>query len=222
MSKKQAKTTPSIPAIYHTVNRDASRTNQCLVEDVHGAFFRFNTPQENHILKDGIQKIWPNFNVFSDEPKQTLLTYHAALFKSEPPKDQNLIDTATWIWFALCDKATDRTAKTPVTAEGRISSLGTRKYVLTDKEMSVAEVKTPQAITCYRILSDAIKAQYEIDIKDMPEDVKKVHKAHVTEENLKKQVLNRAGEIKTRQDPWRIFQYYRPTLIKLGLIRTEG
>lgn len=221
MSKKKA-TIPSIPAIYQSLTRDASRQHCTIVEDTHGQYFRFNRVEENHILKDAIQKVWTKFDTFADEPKQTLLTYHANLFKSEPPKDQDLTTTALYIWFKMCDIATDRTVKTPKTTEGRVSSLGSRRYVLTDKEMNVAEIKTPQAITSYRILSDAIAAKTALDTKDMPDDVKKEYKPHVTEEELKKLVINRAGELKTKQDPWRIFQYYRPTLIKLGLIRTEG
>ena len=39
-----------------------------------------------------------------------------------------------------------------------------------------------------------------------------------TEAKLREVVQARAQELKTKQDPWRIFQYYRPQLVKLGFI----
>lgn len=39
-----------------------------------------------------------------------------------------------------------------------------------------------------------------------------------TEAQLRAKVAERAEELKTRQDPWRIFQYYRPMLVKAGVI----
>lgn len=221
MAKKKVATAPSIPEIYQGITRDASRQHHCIVEDTHGNFFRFNTPQENHIVTEAVQKVWPNFNKFSDENKATLLTYHQNLFKAEPPKDQDLVTTAVYTWFKICDIATDRTAKTPVNADtGRKSNISTRKY-FPGEITNDNEVKTPQAIACFRIFKDALNAKTATDTKDMPEDIKKNYTPFLTEAELKQAIINRAGELHTRQDPWRIFQYYRPTLIRVKVLKHD-
>lgn len=219
---KKAKTAPSIPEIYHGLTRDASRQHNCIVEDVHHAFFRFNSPAENHIVTAGVHKVWPNFNKFADEPKQTLLAYHAELFKAEPPKDQDLVSTALYCWFKLCDIATDRTAK-PATdvVTGKKSTISTRKYFLGSEPNPTAHIKTPQANACFKIFTETLAKKQEKDTKDMPEDVKKTYVPHLTEAELKAVIIERAAELRTRQDPWRIFQYYRPTLISVKALKTD-
>jgi hypothetical protein len=74
-----------------------------------------------------------------------------------------------------------------------------------DKPEVVSSIHTPQAKVCYQILIDGVKA----------------HPEGITETDLKALVNTRAAEIRTRQDPWRIFQYYRPTLIKAKLVRHD-
>jgi len=39
---------------------------------------------------------------------------------------------------------------------------------------------------------------------------------------ISEQDLKVAVQVKTKQDPWRIFQYYRPKMISLGIIRMEN
>jgi len=222
MSKKTSKKNviPLIPEIYRTLTREAGRQHQCIVEDKNAQFFRFNTPAENHIIADAIVKMWPNFNKFSEEPKQNLLTYHANLFKAEPPTDQDLVTTAVYTWFKMCDIATDRTAKTPTNPEtGRKSTITNRKY-FRGLEMR-EEPKTPQAIACTRIFRETIAAKETKELTGMPEDVKKTYVPFLTEGELKTAVEGRAGELRTRQDPWRIFQYYRPNLIALKIVRCD-
>jgi hypothetical protein len=51
------------------------------------------------------------------------------------------------------------------------------------------------------------------------EDSMDTEKHTISEKDLKDAVIKRAAELKTRQDPWRIFQYYRPQLIQAKLIR---
>jgi hypothetical protein len=222
MSKKnKQQTVPSIPEIYRNVTRDPSRQHNCICEDVHNQFFRHNKREEINVLKDAQFKVWPNFDAFTAENEQTILAYHDSLFKANPPKDQDKITTALYVWFALCDKATDRTSKTPVTTEGRKSTNLGRKYTWTGKKLEETSIKTPQAMTCFRIFRDTLDAKEKTDTEKMPAEVKAAYVPAVTEEELKTAIINRAGEIRTRQDPWRIFQYYRPELIKAGLLRHD-
>lgn len=207
---KSKKTVPSVPEIYHALNRDARFNKLTLCEDVHGQLFLHNSPQEINVVREAQRKVWAGFDKFaSAENAQTVLTYHANIFGSEPPKKQPPVETALMVWYALCARATDRTAKTPKDpVTGRKSELLTRKYFLgnvvpKDNEY-VAMIQTRQAYVCYRIFRDAIGKSQSI-----------------TEADLKRAMENRAAEIMTRQDPWRIFQYYRSQLIKLQLLKHD-
>lgn len=55
---------------------------------------------------------------------------------------------------------------------------------------------TPQAETCYKILMDLLKSKHS-----------------VSEEELGEGLKVRVAELKTRQDPLRIFSYYKNLLI---------
>ncbi len=200
---------PSVPEIYRNLNTRPETTKQCLVEDVHRQWFLFNTPQECHIVDQAIHRRWPTFDSFANEPKQVLLAYHGELFGSEPPKDQDLVVTALMCWYHIIAKATDRTAKTPRDPKtGRKSTIQDRKYFLGEVKLKPAEyagtIKTPQAISCFRIFTETLG-----------------DKPALSEADLEKAIRNRAGELRTRQDPWRIFQYYRPQLISKKLIKHD-
>jgi len=214
---KKSKTVPSIPEVYTGVVRDTKLTKLCMIEDTHNQYFLFESSSKNSIVKEAVQKIWPSFDSFAEQNKATLLTYHSNLFNAEPPKDQDLITTAVYCWYKLCMTAQDRTGRlgtqpgavTPIDpTTGKRSNLLTRKYFFgsikpTDQELP-GLIKTPQAIACYRIFRDALGTTESI-----------------SENDLKTKVIERAGELRTRQEPWRIFQYYRPTLMKALLLRHD-
>ena len=80
------------------------------------------------------------------------------------------------------------------------TGISTSKYSLgTSKEITI---KTPQARTCYEILVECLKGKREI-----------------TEAGLRAKVEEQGARLRTRQPAWRIFQYYRPELIKAGLVK---
>ena len=57
--------------------------------------------------------------------------------------------------------------------------------------------------------------------KDLAHIVKAELRSRWTEPELK-QVIHaaaRSGALKTKQDPWRIFQYYRSHLLNAGILR---
>lgn len=156
-------------------------------------------PAEIHV-----DKVFENFDAFAKLPKQTILAYHEEIFKSEPPKKQDPLTTALMIWAHFVRECTPHMAGTdPVTGEReRKSSLKGRQYFRGNKELKDVSLPTYQARKCYEIFIDSLEG-----------------KPHVTEEQLKQLVITRQAELRTRQDPWRIFQYYRPKLISLLLIR---
>jgi hypothetical protein len=149
------------------------------------------------------QAHWDGMEEYMKVNKQTALAYHEQ-FVGAIPKDEEetVIKFMTWAWFAKNGEV----HMAGTTADGEVerkSSLAGRLYWATGTE---GAPKTPQAQTCLKILKESVH-------KDGP------NKGKITEEDLKKAINARAAEIRTRQDPWRIFQYYRPTLVKAGFIK---
>lgn len=171
-----------------------------------------------HVFKDKSSQIpadiqvdtgWENFDKFVALPKQTVLAYHEQYFKCEPPKGQSLTTTATYVWAYFIKEGTPRLehTKSDGTPE-RKSSLGSRKYFLGKRAAEFDKHSAqypPQMKTCFAFLLGNIKQDRD----------------HITEEDFKRVVMERQAELKTRQDPWRIFQYYRPRLIQEGMVRYE-
>jgi hypothetical protein len=206
---KKSKNLPSIPAIYQGLNRDTTLTKCCLVEDIHGQFFAYKTAAENNIVVQAIAKKWDTFDKFAEENEQTLLTYHANIFGAEPPKDQVLILTASYLWYALFSHIENEDAfkaiRTP-TIGGRKSTIGLAEY----RRISEGDggLKTPQALASIRLLDRALKER----------GVDSETGRFISEAQLRIFVEENAAELKTRQDPWRIFQYYRPQMFGAKLI----
>ena len=208
-------TTKSIPTIYQGLNRDVSILKHCIIEDVHGGFYRFDSPEACHILKEAVQKSWSSFDAFSNENKQTLLTYHENLFKVEANKKMDLTEVASWCWYKIASLAVDRTTKVPTTSEGRKSTILNCKYFAGETVEGTGDVKTYQAIQCIKLFRQALETKGTLS----GEPGKEVRS--ITEGDLKTYVEENAAELKTRQEPWRIFQYYRTKLINNKILRRE-
>src|SRR5579872_4081636 len=109
---KQPKTVKSTPEIYHDLPTTASRNLICVMEDINGNFSLHNNRNAleklqsfSALIKDTINKIWDGFDAFTEENKQTVLTYHANLFGTEPPKDQDPVITALYTWNKIIQSA---------------------------------------------------------------------------------------------------------------------
>lgn len=127
---------------------------------------------------------------------QTKLAYHEE-FIGKIPKDRDITEIGYMTWAHFVKNCTPHIPDH--TAEGnkeRKSTIGTRIYTLLPDPGT--GIKTPQAQACYTIFRDAVNPE----------------KKTISEDQLKRAVEARASELKTRQDPWRIFQYYRPVLIR--------
>ena len=81
-----------------------------------------------------------------------------------------------------------------------------RKYML-GQNWSVftnGTIKTPQARKCCEFIQDALKV---------------LKTDRVPELEMRKIVESRGTELKTKQEPWHIFMYYRPALIQMGILK---
>lgn len=217
MAKKNTKkvnTRPDgLPAIelYRDVPLDNSSQHDCLVFDKHGQIFRFKSPSHNHIVEAGVDRVVNGFDKFSDLPSGELIGFHVLTFGAEPPAKQDLVMTALAAWKSLCAKAHDRrerpVAKDHETGEPKSGKLSARKYILVTADE--ADVKTYQELVCLRIIAQSVSEETHESqlVRSVREDV------------LRETIIRRADELKTKQDPWRIFQYYRPRLIEKRKIR---
>lgn len=130
--------------------------------------------------------------------KNTVLAYHAEFLKVEAPKKQDVETSAfmTWAWFVkngrpVLDEKPKNADGTPVRKSTISETLYERGEV-----SETGSIKTPQAKVCYDLFCRCIG--------DHPT---------VKEGELRAFVEAHGAELKTKQDPWRIFQYYRPALI---------
>jgi len=85
-----------------------------------------------------------------------------------------------------------------------------------------------RASMVYEPLYDPSNAEHAAAFKGLPKQAKlcllviielvEKHR-HVGNDLLYKELYKRAVELKTKQDPWRVFKYYQAKLIELGLLR---
>lgn len=167
-------------------------------------FYIFDNTQSIHIIKDAIQKTWAKgLSDFIDIGTQTMLCYHENLFKCTPDKSLTPIQIAQYTWAKIVSIAVDRRTTHVPTLAGRKSTIGLCEYRLGTVETDTG-LKTPQARSCLKLFKEAIGLKPEQDF--------------ILEADLRQYIIDHAAELHTRQDPWRIFQYYRPQLISEKLI----
>ena len=208
MSKK-----PATPNIYAKLPPPGRSPYQklFLAETTDGIWFKFESKATCHLVADAIKQAFEGSDPFMDHYKGDRLSQlHTTLFQENIPTGQDELITALHCWNLIAATATDRTvpAKGQTTREKNLVS---RKYFLTQAGLdaiktNVYPVKTPQAVVSLKIVHDAL-----------PENKDE----GCTEAVLRQAVIDRQLELKTRQNPWRIFQYYRPTLVKEGLLRHD-
>lgn len=165
-------------------------------------------PESSPTLLRGYEN-WENFN--GCWPISNLLVTHKELFGFVPPKKslvkENVSIAIYAKWCAMAREVMSEATKAVLVPKdpesGRKSTIGLRRYFL-GKVSDVALIKTPQALACYKILVDAIGTGES-----------------VSEADFKAQIIKRSAELKTKQDPWRIFQYYRPRLLETHHIKHD-
>lgn len=216
MSKQTKQNTPEI---YVGLVQDPANLNRCIMEDLEFRHSIFDSRAQleklesyEALIKPTISKVWSNFNEFTEKVnEQTTLAYHDNFFKANPPKKQQLIMTQLMVWHYMATHAknnlTQTTPKDPVS--GRKSTISTSEYSLGEIESGTADIKTYQALKSLELFRECLEKQ----------GIDKNGRKVVTEAILKQYVIDHAAVLKTRQEPWRIFQYYRPQLIKAKLLR---
>lgn len=206
---KQAKTHKSVPTIYQGLLQDPVNTSRCVIIDAEGTISVFDSPRTletmksyESLIKPTIDARWDNFDAFLANQSQAILAYHANYFGAEPPKGQLHEVTALLTWHKMIANAKNVVIPSvPISDTGRKSTILNCQY-LPGEESGTGALKTPQALACIRLFRACLGDQLS-----------------VSEGVLKKYVEDHAAELHTRQDPWRIFQYYRAQLISAKILR---
>ena len=162
---------------------------------------------------DGGLEVWTCWESFYDNCTLEDLARVAKRIQFKHPGDKlNKLDLSLLIWRDMCKiaRVEGSSGRTKGAASRSAGKLANRKYVrVKDSDLSAAEIVQrdesvralcPQASVCYQIFISAGTDE-------------------VPEARMRELVEEHADEIKTKQDPWRIFQYYRPMLIRERLIR---
>lgn len=216
--KKETKVT--IPTIYAELqNNQKELSKQTIIIDKNGGIFRFTPGHAHGIITDAIAYKFNDFAEFNDKigPKE-IVEWHTNYFNKATPaildkeKKPDFTMTSLYVWLRLCQLSKDRTEKPKDPITGSITKHAGRIYYRALDHQGtpvICTVKTPQAITCLAIFEATAKTD-TINGKTV---------ISCTEANLKAAIYLRATELKTKQDAWRIFQYYRPQLIAAGVIR---
>lgn len=221
MAKKAKIAVPQTPKLYEGLNlQDNGTRHVCLVIDKENRIFKFKEASSNHIVEKGIQHEWASWMAFDEvvEKNPALLTeLHQRVFNVADVEGVTRIDKSCAVWAKMAAMAEDRIKGSPGnpvtqnTGNKSRASLDTRIYIAVrtaEKAWpSAPDLKTPQALACLKILRETA--------------VERDGTLSCTEKDLREAVVKRAEEIRTRQDPWRIFQYYRPTLVQAGVLKHD-
>lgn len=177
-----------------------------------GKIYRYKNPESISLEPSIIprSKIWENYDQFAEMESSEM----KALVNSREDIDPyNFIERGKKsvpkqtlgmaIWLELCKRSEFVTRKLMNTAgmDKRKANLLQRVYKIDRTKMSesVADLPT-QAIAC-------LKLMWELDGDE------------ITEGDLRELIIKNADKLNTRQDPWRIFQYYRAKLNTAGFFR---
>lgn len=214
---------------YEGLDRSSKVLKLCLVRDKHGQWIKYRSPQFISVMGEARAEVyndWEKYYEMYCEDMDHLRGEHKKLFGKMPVKSLDASELSILVWAKLCALAKDRSdlggAVNPDTGEREDNRKGPRKSLLSrryglgkTRPGDLKDLNLPkQAIVCYQILRDACMQP----AADDPDG--EWVESDCTEEELKEAVQNAHdnGVLVTNQDPWRIFQYYRPRLVQEHLI----
>ena len=178
-----------------------------------GELISFQKLSDSTLMDNNVAAQYGGWEDYLQKHRAELPDAHMVIFHRLPHKDLTEDDVALRCYSALLKQSKDRMglgAKSKKSGDGHRASLDDRTYFIVkhgaEELKKLLDAQPPQAQTCYAILKK------ECGEKGDEGCVEVVLRAVVTK---------RTEDIKTRQDPWRIFQYYRPRLVEAGLIKHD-
>lgn len=218
-----SKSKPSKDTRYSNTLTDEQKKHykRCLVNSQDGMWYLFPTSALSVAIINP-RVVYPDFDTFQKETlEDRLVTLFETAFCRVATKAElkDPFELAVMVWMQLCKTAVDRLNSAPDPASispitGKVKrvfkKLENRGYEVIKLEVDPALKLPPQAKTCLEFFAEMVKVRN-------PEGENRIET--IPEKDVQEYVLKEQARLKTRQDPWRIFQYYRPQLIKDGFIR---
>lgn len=203
MSKKHKVSQVQVPAQYQDLRLlKKEHVGRKVVIDLSGKFHEYQSAESPIGPEIQVEREFRSYDEFEAQPAQQVLAYHEQFFHCEPPPRQSKSTTALYCWAWILQNAEPHLdAVSGKNSEGRASTILERQYRPGVKWGESSPITTRQASVCLTIFRDALG-----------------DKKSLSERELRDEVVRRAPELHTKQDPWRIFQYYRPQLIAAGML----
>lgn len=185
-----------------------------LVRNSQNEWFRFDEWHDRVFIMNRREEYngWEDFDSgYTDGDVEELHEIYLGLFGTAAPKNAHKKTLTKAIWAKRYMASNDRTGvygrgglKDSITGEReRKRNLDRRGYKASESNNAVHMQN--QALIVHRAILDYHASS---------------GKEYITEGDVKDLMTNLrdSGKLKTKQDPFRIFQYYRPALIKAGLL----
>jgi hypothetical protein len=191
---------------------------RCLVLSQDGKWYLFQNELHGGTRIMQPRDLFKSWDDFSTRVKDTerLELLHQQLFDGKPTAKElkDRVELSIKVWIKLCEVAESRLDEASpgqnTGAKRTAHKLADRKYEVVKFQIPADVKLPPQAKTCMAFFEEKAKKAGHDDAKGIFE---------ISEKEFNEYVVEQAERLKTRQDPWRIFQYYRPQLIQGGFIR---
>lgn len=161
--------------------------------------------------------LFKSFDDFSERITiERLQAIHITCFDKAPTAKElkDKIELSVKVWMKLCETAVsrleDQSPGQNTGAKRTAHKLADRKYEVLNFVILADAKLPPQAKTCMEFFKECASKRGHDDAKGIFE---------ISEKDFNEYVVAEAPRLKTRQDPWRIFQYYRPQLIQGKFLR---
>lgn len=183
-----------------------------LVKNSQREWFRFDLWEDRIFILDRREEYqnWEDFDSgFIDNDIEDLHEQYLAAYGKAAPKNAHKKTLTKALWAKMYLKSKDRTG---VYQTGGVRNVVTgekdRKRNLDRRGYRALEVESIDHLQNQALIVHAALLKYH----------KASEKEYITEGDVRDLMsqLRDTGQLKTKQDPFRIFQYYRPALIKAG------
>jgi hypothetical protein len=219
MSKNNKKVNPKAAYSQTLTSEQKLNYERSLVIGNDGLTYLFSNPAATVAIVNPA-KVYDNFKAFTASTDAVEVTkLHSLAFGGEAHTKADEADLLEWqvkVWMQLCKTANNRLASPAASGTRKVSEkMLNRSYELIKSEIPADQKMPPQVRTCLTFFTECAAAdetysKTPVEERGVYTISEKAFQAYVEKEQLR---------LKTRQNPWRIFQYYRPELIKGGYIR---
>lgn len=170
-----------------------------------------------------VDKFFTDLEDFAKQNANTIKAYHEE-FIGPVPKKQNIEETGMWVW-AYFTKNGKPAIPAPVIEpkpgtedKPRARSILARTYTLLMTHEQVVKAHAEENTKMQRATQSAGLPRQALEVIAI---LSEVAKPTIGEEQLRTVFSQSAERLKTKQDPWRIFQYYRAQLITNKILKHD-